>query len=57
MQKFLIRVIIVLTVVLLAGCILILFGINGPAQPTEPIGTTPPTTTTPEILTGWVEEG
>ena len=57
MQKFLIRVIIVLTVVLLAGCILILFGINGPAQPTEPTGTTPPTTTTPEILTGWVEEG
>ena len=53
MRKFLIRVIIVLTLVLLAGCALIL---RGGDRPTEPTGTTPPTGG-PQILTGWVEEG
>ena len=48
--------IIVLTLLLLAGCALIFRGNDQPTG-TTPTGTTPPTTTTPEILTGWVEEG
>ena len=56
MRKFLIRTIIVLVLLLLAGCALILMG-NDQPQPTEPTGTTPPTTATPKPLTGWVEEG
>ena len=59
MQKFLIRVIIVLTVILLAGCIVILVGFNGPTQPSQPAQSQTPTTkpTEPPILSGWVEEG
>ena len=54
MRKFLICTIIVLALLLIAGGALIL---HGGDHPTEPTGTTPPVTTTPEVLTGWVEEG
>ena len=54
MRKFLIRMIIVLTLLLLAGCALIF---RGNDQPTEPTGTPPPITTSPKPQTGWVEEG
>ena len=57
MRKFLLWVIVILTLALLVGCAVI-FG--GGSHPTEPTGTTPPTTTLPTeppIITGWVEEG
>ena len=55
MRRFLIRMIIVLALLLLAGCALIF---RAPDQPTEPTGSTPPATTAPPaIKTGWVEEG
>ena len=56
MQKFLLWVIVILTLILLVGCALIFHPGN---QPTEPTGSTPPATTVPTeppIKTGWVEE-
>lgn len=57
MRKFLLWVIVILTLALLVGCAVI-FGSG--SHPTEPTVTTPPTTTLPTeppIVTGWVEEG